>query len=53
MLVSSIISDFTERYPSIELNLFTGNDDINFRGYGIDLAIYFDDKQLQTFIVKI
>lgn len=42
------ISDFTERYPSIELNLFTGNDDINFRGYGIDLAIYFDDKQLQN-----
>ncbi|MEQ4987270.1 DNA-binding transcriptional regulator DsdC [Proteus vulgaris] len=42
------ISDFTERYPSIELNLLTGNDDINFRGYGIDLAIYFDDKQLQN-----
>lgn len=42
------ISDFTQRYPSIELNLLTGNDDINFRGYGIDLAIYFDDKHLKN-----
>lgn len=42
------ISDFTQCYPSIELNLITGNDDINFRGYGIDIAIYFDDKHLQN-----
>lgn len=42
------IADFIQHYPSIELNLLTGNDDINFRGYGIDLAIYFDDKHLKN-----
>ncbi|WP_258960347.1 LysR substrate-binding domain-containing protein, partial [Klebsiella pneumoniae] len=35
--------DFTDQYPAIQLNLLTGNDDVNFRGYGIDIAIYYDD----------
>ncbi len=33
------IADFANQYPSIQLNLLTGNDDVNFRGYGIDIAI--------------
>ncbi len=37
------IADFTDQYPAIQLNLLTGNDDVNFRGYGIDIAIYYDD----------
>ncbi|MDK3108886.1 DNA-binding transcriptional regulator DsdC [Providencia rettgeri] len=37
------IADFANQYPSIQLNLLTGNDDVNFRGYGIDIAIYYDD----------
>lgn len=37
------IADFAYQYPSIQLNLLTGNDDVNFRGYGIDIAIYYDD----------
>ncbi len=37
------IADFAYQYPSIQLNLLTGNDEVNFRGYGIDLAIYYDD----------
>jgi LysR family D-serine deaminase transcriptional activator len=37
------IRSFKERYPAIDLKLFTGNENINFQGYGIDAAIYFDD----------
>ena len=38
------LAAFSELYPSIGLNILTGNENVNFRGYGIDLAIYFDDK---------
>ncbi|GKX63701.1 Gcv operon activator [Pragia fontium] len=38
------LADFIRQYPSINLNILTGNENVNFRGYGIDLAIYFDDK---------
>lgn len=38
------LATFSELYPSITLNILTGNENVNFRGYGIDLAIYFDDK---------
>ncbi|MBW3695762.1 DNA-binding transcriptional regulator DsdC [Vibrio sp. T187] len=38
------IHSFKERYPLIELKLLTGNENINFQGYGIDVAIYFDEK---------
>jgi len=37
------IHSFKELYPSIDLKLLTGNENINFNGYGIDIAIYFDD----------
>ncbi|MBK5143118.1 DNA-binding transcriptional regulator DsdC [Budviciaceae bacterium BWR-B9] len=37
------LADFGRQYPSISLNILTGNENVNFRGYGIDLAIYFDD----------
>ncbi len=37
------IADFANLYPSIQVNVLTGNDDVNFRGYGIDIAIYYDD----------
>lgn len=35
--------EFNQRYPLIELKLLTGNENINFQGYGIDAAIYFDE----------
>lgn len=35
---------FKKQYPSIELNILTGNENINFQGYGIDAAIYFDEQ---------
>lgn len=44
------LADFTRRYPAISLNILTGNENVNFQGTGIDLAIYFDDappRQLQ------
>ncbi|MGR5233830.1 DNA-binding transcriptional regulator DsdC [Vibrio rotiferianus] len=34
---------FKQLYPSIELNILTGNENISFQGYGIDAAIYFDE----------
>lgn len=37
------LADFMHQYPSIQLNILTGNEDVNFRGYGIDIAIYYDD----------
>ncbi|MDD9340865.1 MAG: DNA-binding transcriptional regulator DsdC [Providencia heimbachae] len=37
------IANFANLYPSIQVNVLTGNDDVNFRGYGIDIAIYYDD----------
>ncbi|MCW7548945.1 DNA-binding transcriptional regulator DsdC [Photorhabdus sp. P32] len=37
------LADFNQLYPSINLNILVGNENVNFRGYGIDLAIYFDD----------
>ncbi len=35
---------FQQQYPSIELKILTGNENINLQGYGIDMAIYFDAK---------
>ncbi|TQP36399.1 DNA-binding transcriptional regulator DsdC [Vibrio cholerae] len=37
------IHAFKELYPSIDLKLLTGNENISFQGSGIDVAIYFDD----------
>ncbi|MCW8335040.1 DNA-binding transcriptional regulator DsdC [Vibrio paucivorans] len=39
------IHDFNQRYPDIELRLLTGNENVDFQGYGIDVAIYFDDHR--------
>ena len=36
---------FQKKYPAISLNILTGNENINFYGHGIDVAIYFDEKQ--------
>ncbi len=38
------LADFAYHYPAISLNILTGNENVNFQGGGIDLAIYFDDK---------
>lgn len=38
------LADFHQRYPSISLDILTGNEYINFNNYNIDLAIYYDDK---------
>lgn len=38
------LADFAHHYPAISLNILTGNENVNFQGGGIDLAIYFDDK---------
>ncbi len=38
------LADFTRRYPAISLNILTGNENVNFQGTGIDLAVYFDDS---------
>lgn len=38
------IYSFKQRYPAIDLQILTGNENINFQGYGIDAAIYFDDR---------
>ncbi|MCF1427767.1 MAG: DNA-binding transcriptional regulator DsdC [Shewanella sp.] len=38
------LADFCRRYPAIQLNLLTGNDNVNFNSFGIDLAIYYDNK---------
>ncbi|ABU71572.1 hypothetical protein VIBHAR_02611 [Vibrio campbellii ATCC BAA-1116] len=35
---------FKQKHPSIELNILTGNENVNFQGYGIDAAIYFDEQ---------
>ncbi|GAB2664107.1 DNA-binding transcriptional regulator DsdC [Vibrio panuliri] len=37
------IYSFKQQYPLIELKILTGNENINFQGYGIDAAIYFDE----------
>ncbi|USD42989.1 DNA-binding transcriptional regulator DsdC [Vibrio sp. SCSIO 43135] len=39
------IHDFNQRYPDIELRLLTGNENVDFQGYGIDVAIYFDEHR--------
>ena len=39
------IAGFQKQYPAISLNILTGNENINFHGHGIDVAIYFDEKQ--------
>jgi len=39
------LADFHQRYPSITLDILTGNENINFNNYNIDLAIYYDNKQ--------
>ncbi|SFP89038.1 DNA-binding transcriptional regulator DsdC [Enterovibrio norvegicus] len=33
---------FSQRYPSISLTILTGNEHVNFQGFGIDAAIYFE-----------
>ncbi|MCW8328447.1 DNA-binding transcriptional regulator DsdC [Photobacterium sp. SDRW27] len=38
------LADFHQRYPSISLDILTGNEYINFNNYNIDLAIYYDNK---------
>lgn len=38
------LADFSEQYPHINLNIMTGNENVNLNGYGIDLAIYYDEK---------
>ncbi|MGZ8066694.1 DNA-binding transcriptional regulator DsdC [Aeromonas salmonicida] len=38
------LADFSRLHPQIDLNVMTGNENINLHGYGIDLTIYFDDK---------
>ncbi|EGA66670.1 DNA-binding transcriptional regulator DsdC [Vibrio brasiliensis] len=43
---------FKEHYPSIDLKLLTGNEKINFQGYGIDVAIYFDDHMPEKLFCK-
>ncbi|MBB1309055.1 MULTISPECIES: DNA-binding transcriptional regulator DsdC [unclassified Pseudoalteromonas] len=43
------IYKFKELHPAIGLNILTGNENINFYGHGIDVAIYFDDKTPQKF----
>ncbi|GLQ75718.1 DNA-binding transcriptional regulator DsdC [Vibrio penaeicida] len=39
------LADFKQQFPLIELKLLTGNENIQLQGYGIDVAIYFDDKK--------
>ncbi|CCN82379.1 HTH-type transcriptional regulator dsdC [Vibrio nigripulchritudo SFn27] len=39
------LKDFNQRYPAIEIKILTGNETIHLKGYGIDVAIYFDDKK--------
>ncbi|MDH1126645.1 DNA-binding transcriptional regulator DsdC [Enterobacter sp. GD03975] len=39
-----MLGDFTQRYPSISLNVLTGNEDVNMQRTGVDLALYFDDS---------
>ncbi|MBP6517553.1 DNA-binding transcriptional regulator DsdC [Shewanella sp.] len=39
------IAMFCRRYPAISINILTGNENINFNSYQIDLAIYYDNKQ--------
>ena len=39
------IADFQKKHPAISLNILTGNENINFNGHGIDVAIYFDEKK--------
>ena len=36
------VSQFTESYPHINLNMISGNTPINFNQYPVDLAIYYD-----------
>ena len=38
------LADFSRLHPQIDLNIMTGNENVNLHGYGIDLTIYFDDK---------
>ncbi|MFT5675211.1 MAG: LysR family D-serine deaminase transcriptional activator [Paraglaciecola sp.] len=40
------IAGFQTQYPAISLNILTGNENINFHGHGIDVAIYFDEKKM-------
>ncbi|WP_064607481.1 DNA-binding transcriptional regulator DsdC [Photobacterium sp. J15] len=38
------LADFHRRHPSITLDILTGNENINFSNYNIDLAIYYDNQ---------
>lgn len=40
------VADFYNKYPFVELDILTGNEDINFNHYNINLAIYYDHKRL-------
>ncbi len=46
------IHAFKELYPSIDLKLLTGNENISFQGSGIDVAIYFDDQCQISYLAK-
>jgi len=46
------IAGFQNKYPAISLNILTGNETINFHGHGIDVAIYFDDKQMNKLFTQ-
>ncbi|MGL4860946.1 MAG: DNA-binding transcriptional regulator DsdC [Enterobacteriaceae bacterium] len=38
------LANFVRRYPAIDLTILTGNEMVNFRSYGVDVALYYDDK---------
>lgn len=37
------LANFNQLHPLVNLNILTGNENVNFRRYSIDLAIYFDN----------
>ncbi|MCG9728664.1 DNA-binding transcriptional regulator DsdC [Shewanella sp. Isolate13] len=38
------IADFSRQYPAISINILTGNENVNFNSFHIDLAIYYDNR---------
>ncbi|SQI44149.1 Gcv operon activator [Leminorella richardii] len=46
------LAQFSQQHPAISLNVLTGNENVNFQGYGIDLAIYFDDKTPERLVCR-
>lgn len=46
------LASFIKLHPAINLNILTGNENVNLHNHGIDLAIYFDNtpsKRLQSY----